>query len=159
MKYYVRRISVWSVVKITFLLNGIFGALIGLFIGFILLIFSAVFTRFGGYMPPQADILPTFAGGVLSVIFLPVFYGFMLAIVNGIIITAIVVWLYNILAGALGGVEVELEATKIQSSAPPPPKPKPAPDVKPVQPSPTRPEPEDNNPGEPPKRSEGGVDV
>ena len=157
MKYLVRRAGVWSVVKISFLLNGIFGALIGLFVGFILLIFSAVFSQLGGYMPPEADIFPAFAGGILSIILLPIFYGFLLAVFNGIIITGIVVWLYNILAGALGGVEIELNEIKKPASIAPPPRQKPP--EKPAEPSPTQPGSDDADLDGPSKRSEGGVDV
>ncbi len=187
MHYRLRRIGVWSAVKISFLINGLLGVCLGFIAGLFMFLFSALMSRLA-YLP--SDVYGDMAfsspmiGGVAVLVFLPLFYGFLLAVVNGIIITAITVWLYNLFAKALGGVELEFEEGRVPivykqetpkpavPQAPPPEKPEsppesPPPPTEPEAPEPHEPEESDetekkkdnDDKYKPPPTSEGGVDV
>jgi hypothetical protein len=93
----VKHVGVLSVAKIYGALSGAMGLLFGI----ILAIASTVGAGLGG------NDVPAFLGpmlGVGAIIFLPVFYGLM-----GLCMGAIVAALYNLLAGVVGGVAVEIE--------------------------------------------------
>ena len=86
----VRRLGVLSVAKI----QGLIYFLIGLFLGG-----AAAFGEAG----PEAAILGTlFSAGAL--IFMPIFYGVM-----GFVLGAFTAWVYNLAAGWIGGLELELD--------------------------------------------------
>jgi hypothetical protein len=157
MKYNIRKIGVWSAIKISFLLNGILGAVIGFFIGVFFFAFGALISQFeqmAAGWSGGADVGPPFLGGILAIILMPIFYAFFMAVFNGIIVTGIAVLLYNILSGAIGGIEIELETMRpaVQYV-------KPAASQKPASPPPEPPKPGDDRDREPPMTTEGGVDV
>ncbi len=156
MSYRLRKIGVWSAIKISFFINGIIGALMGLFMGMMFFLVGGLisqFSRLAGTIPVDMDFGPPLIGGVAAIILLPIFYGFMLAVVNGIIVTAVSVWLYNLLSGVVGGVEVELdEFQAVPAYRYSPPAPKPPAQAPPAQDS-------GNTGPKPPETSEGGVDV
>ena len=82
-------------------LSGLLYAVIGLFIGGVF----SVIAFAGGF----ASDTPEFAGfapfiGVAAVIVLPILYGLM-----GFVTTLILAWLYNLAAGVLGGVELDIQ--------------------------------------------------
>ena len=91
----VRRIGPLSVAKIAGVLYGLMGLIIGAIISAVSLVGSA-FAETGG-----------FPGGILfgaaAVIALPIFYG-----VLGFVMTLIAAWLYNLAAGWMGGVEIDV---------------------------------------------------
>jgi len=160
--YRLRKIGVWSAVKISFLINALLGACLGFLVGMFLFLFGALFSGLSDLAGAEEFPIPIF-GGIAALFFLPIFYGFLMAVMNGIIITAIGVWLYNIFARLVGGVEVELEQAPVRAvySAPPPAMPQ-----QPVSPPPNFPKPDptppifwDDEQYKPPKSSEGGVDV
>jgi hypothetical protein len=70
------------------------------------LIFGAIFSLMalgGGFADPSMS--PFFRlFGVGAVFFFPIFYGCL-----GFIVSLVVAWLYNILAGLVGGIEIELQ--------------------------------------------------
>lgn len=94
----VKKIGVLSVAKI----YGAIGAVIGLIIGFFIALFSILLGAFAGKMTGMSI---AFAGlGVFAIIAVPIFYGLILFIAG-----AVGAWIYNIFAGWVGPVEIELE--------------------------------------------------
>ena len=94
----IRRFGVWSVAR----LYGLFTAAIGLLVGLVIALASAV-----GMSAVENPDTPPFLAGVLgvgAVIILPIFYGCM-----GLIAGAIGAALYNVLAGVMGGVSIDVE--------------------------------------------------
>ena len=93
-----RRIGVWPAAKIT----GALYAAMGLVFGAIVSMVSLLGSLF------NSGAQEGFAGvlfGVGAIVFLPVFYGLL-----GVAFGALTAALYNLLAGILGGLELELEA-------------------------------------------------
>jgi hypothetical protein len=93
------KIGVFSAGKITAVLYAGLGLIAGVFIS----MFSFL-GAFAGAMSEQEGALIGLFFGVGAVIFLPVFYGIM-GFIGGII-TAL---LYNLAAGVIGGLELDLE--------------------------------------------------
>jgi hypothetical protein len=89
----VNRVGPLSCAKIVGLLYVILGLLMGAGVS----LFSAAL----GGMPGRDPGNPMF--GMAAVVFFPVLYG-----VAGFVITLIAAWLYNGLAGLVGGVEIDL---------------------------------------------------
>lgn len=97
----IRRVGVLSCGKMSGAVAGIFGLLVGL----IMAVFSFAALQVqgqGGNAPP-----PGFAVGVGlgTLIFAPVFYG-----VAGFVSGVMWAFLYNIVAGVAGGIEIETDA-------------------------------------------------
>lgn len=93
----IRRVGVWSVAR----MYGALSAGMGLIIGLIIAIGSAV-----GMSLAEGDE-PAFMAavfGVGAVVILPIFYGLL-----GMLMGAIGAALYNLLAGMLGGVTLDVE--------------------------------------------------
>jgi hypothetical protein len=84
------RIGPLSAAKVVAVLYAIFGLVMGAFLSV-----AALFRADGGSTAPL--------WGVAAVVFFPVLYG-----VGGFIVTLIAAWLYNVVAGAVGGVELDL---------------------------------------------------
>jgi hypothetical protein len=97
-KMIVRRVGPLSVAKI----SGVIYAIMGLIFGAIISVISLV----GGALAPQG----TDAGmagmlfGAAAVVILPIFYG-----VLGFVMTLIGAWLYNLVAGWVGGIELDMQ--------------------------------------------------
>jgi hypothetical protein len=81
-----KRIGVASVFKISLIL----GAIAGLLMGSVLAV--------GSFMDKR------FLEGFLTLLLAPIIYGVIGAIVN-----ALMAWIYNAVAGRLGGIEIDLE--------------------------------------------------
>lgn len=95
----IRRVGVWSISRIYGAMSAAAGLIGGLFFASIALL--------GAGLGPRNDELPSFVGplfGVGAVIFLPIFYG-----VLGIIAGAVGAALYNLFAGMVGGVEIDVQ--------------------------------------------------
>jgi hypothetical protein len=95
----IRRVGPLSVAKIA----GVLYALMGLFIGGIFSLISAVM---GSALSQQNPQMPAFAGvlfGVGAIVALPIFYG-----VLGFVMTLIMAALYNLVAGWVGGIEIDV---------------------------------------------------
>lgn len=97
-----KRIGALSCAKIM----GVLYAIIGLVLGGLFSLFAMIGLALGAGQrgEPGEAILGLFFG-MGAVIFLPVFYG-VLGFIGGLISAA----LYNVLAGVIGGVELELES-------------------------------------------------
>ena len=95
----IRRVGIWSVAR----MYGALSAGMGLLFGLILAVLSAVGMSFA---QNEADMPPFIAGifGVRAIVILPIFYG-----VLGICAGAIGAALYNLLAGVVGGVTMDVE--------------------------------------------------
>ena len=114
----IKRLDVWSCMKVAFILFGILGLLIGIF-------YALIIGFIGGIMGPLAgaDIEPLrglFSGalGIFMAFFMALFYAVM-----GSLSTAITVWLYNVCARWVGGIQVDLEGEKPLIFVPPEEKP------------------------------------
>ena len=112
MTYEIKKIDVWSVVKIAFILYGIFGLIFGLFYAVILTMLGGILSQLGGEFGEMSGLF-TGAVGIVTAFFMALFYA-----VIGSIFTAIFVWLYNVLAKLTGGIRFNLEGEKIAVVAP-----------------------------------------
>lgn len=114
MTYEIKKIDVWSVVKIAFIINGIFGLIFGLFYAVILTMLGGFLSQFGEF-GEFGEMTGFFTGavGILMAFFMALFYA-----VLGAIFTAIFVWLYNVLAKLTGGIRFNLETEKVVAVAP-----------------------------------------
>ena len=91
-------VSPLSLAKVALVLYGVLGLLFGL--GFaVLSLFSSAFGH-----DPGMGIYGAFFG-VGAVVFLPIFYGGM-----GAVMAFIGAWLYNLVAGFVGGIEIRTES-------------------------------------------------
>lgn len=113
----VRRVGVFSIAKIQGLLMFIIGLIIGVLYGLTVMIFGATIlaTMQRGSDGPALGGISTIVAGIVIMIAFPIFYGIM-----GFIGGAIGGLVYNIAAGVVGGIKLELE-TKTPQYAPPPP--------------------------------------
>jgi hypothetical protein len=96
----IRRIGVWSLARIYGVITATIGLIIGLFVG----LFSLAGA--GAGLASDADtpawLMPIF--GLGAIVFLPLFYGAM-----GVISGAIGAAIYNVFAGIVGGISVDVE--------------------------------------------------
>jgi hypothetical protein len=130
MKYELKRISVWSVIKVSFLVNLVVGFLMGILYAFFIMIFAFLPMTF---MPSEVrSEVPIAASGILLII-VPIFVAGMAAIFNTIF-AAIAALVYNLAAKLVGGLEWTLEEVKpavvlqpATRTAPPPEPPSPPP--------------------------------
>ena len=93
----VRKVGVWSVARMYGALSGGMGLIFGLGLAVASLV---------GFSLAEGDepVLIATAMGVGAVVILPLFYG-----VLGICVGAVGAFLYNLLAGVVGGVTIEVE--------------------------------------------------
>jgi hypothetical protein len=94
----IRRVHPLSIAKIAGLLYALMGLIVGVF-------FSLFFMAFGQQM--QSETHMPFLGALMgagAVITMPIFYG-----VLGFVTSAIAAMIYNLLAGAVGGIEIEVD--------------------------------------------------
>lgn len=94
-----KRIGVLSMAK----LEAVILAVMGLLQGLVVALFGAIGAMFGA---AAGDIsgLGLGAFGIFAIILFPIFWG-----VGGFIFGAITAFIYNLIAGAVGGLEIELE--------------------------------------------------
>jgi hypothetical protein len=121
MNYEIRRFDLLSVFKVCFLIYLIVGLVIGLFYSLILM------KIMGALSPMIEDEMMRDLGkvGGAGIFMLAVFMAVVVAVVWSIL-TVIAAALYNVLAGSLGGIRMELaspELTALQRGAPPVPPP------------------------------------
>ena len=113
----VRRVGVLSLAKMQALLMFVIGLIIGVIYGLIFMIFGAAIMA----MAPRAQEgtaggISTVVMGLVIMIAFPIFYGIL-----GFVFGAIGGLIYNIAAGVVGGIKLDLEATTPQYAPPPPP--------------------------------------
>ena len=105
MTYEIKKIDVWSVVKIAFILSGIFGLLAGLLYAVLLTLVGGILSQLGGEFEAMQSL--TGAVSIFMAFFLALFYA-----VIGAVGAAICTLIYNLLARGLGGVKFYLEPEK-----------------------------------------------
>ncbi len=137
MKLHLKRLSIWPIIKVTFLVSIVFGFLVGLMMALFFGFFMALASSFD---PNGAKDFGIASAGIM-VVFLPIFYAFAIAVGNTLfaLVSAAV---YNFVARTMGGLEYEVEvmegnslsqveaavpAPPSQPSSPPPPSPPPPP--------------------------------
>lgn len=105
----IRRVSPWSLAKVAGVLQGAMGLVVGLMFSLI----GAAIAGLGN-ASPDTELAP-FGGammgamfGVGAVVILPVVYG-----VLGFITGAVVAFIYNLVAGAIGGIEIDVDASPV----------------------------------------------
>jgi hypothetical protein len=116
MQFELKKIDVFSAIKISFIINAILGIAIGLFAG---TIFAFVMGFINQMMPYEQTFPLSPQLGFLGGILLSLFYAVFLSVVNGVIITGIVVLLYNLIAGWVGGIKLNLPSISTAESKPP----------------------------------------
>ena len=84
------RIGPLSAAKVVAVLYAIFGLVMGAFLSVAALV-----------RPDPGGVAPLW--GVAAVVFFPVLYG-----VGGFLVTLLTAWLYNVVAGVVGGVELDV---------------------------------------------------
>src|SRR3982750_1979665 len=112
----VRRIGVLSLAKIQALLMFVMGIIIGVIYGLIFMLFGAAMASISGGSDRAMGGISSVVVGLVMMIAIPIFYG-----VLGFIVGMISGFVYNIAAGVVGGVKLELESTSVPYSPPPPP--------------------------------------
>lgn len=95
----IKRIGAVSLAKI----NGTLYAIIGLFAGAFFSLMALV-GGFAGQGPSHVNPLGVSMVGVGSIVFFPLLYGAV-----GFVFSLFAAWLYNILAGVVGGIRIEVE--------------------------------------------------
>jgi hypothetical protein len=119
MKYELKRIRIWSAIKIGFFVWGLIGFLGGLYMAMMM----PLLMKFMETLGPMSEDFG--AVGPFALIFLPILYSIMAA-VAGTILTAIVAGFYNLISSLMGGLEVTLESEMLHpldisvSQTPPP---------------------------------------
>ena len=104
MRYEMKSIAIWPVVKITFLVSLVAGFCAGLILALIFIPMMAMMPALG--MPDGELDTAKFSMGAL-IIFLPIFYALFIAVVNTIM-SLIATGCYNLFAKWGGGLEYEL---------------------------------------------------
>ena len=154
MKYELRSIGYWSVIKISFVVNLVVGFLVGIFLAIFMSLMMALMGSVGELtgMPFPQDEMPSF--GLLIIIY-PLMLSLGGAVFNTILLL-IIVFIYNIATKVMGGIEIELaevavlQPTYEPSTTPPPhaypPRPETPPPPPPVEPMPPDMKPPDERP-------------
>src|ERR1043166_6424212 len=106
----IRRFGVFSAAKIYAVVMAGMDLIIGVPLGIIMMIFGAAMMAGGGNSAAGVGI------GIFYMIGLPIMYG-----VLGFIFGAIGALIYNIAAGIIGGLEIELDNAELSYTQPPPP--------------------------------------
>jgi hypothetical protein len=113
MTYEIRKINVWSCVKIAFILFGVIGLIFGIFYAMMLSMVGGILSQMGGEFQSLGGFF-TGALGIFMVFFLAIFYAVM-----GAVVTAIMAWIYNLLAGGFGGIKFDLSEEKLKGEISP----------------------------------------
>jgi hypothetical protein len=113
MMFELKRIDFFSAIKVSFLVHLVIGLLVGIFIGSILAFIFSFLSQFMPYDQTGLGGPPLGALGAFGGIFMVIFYALFISIVNGIIVTAVVVLLYNLFAGWVGGIKFNLKEAPV----------------------------------------------
>jgi len=121
----IKRIDLWSLFKIAFIIYAIVGILVGVFFFF----FSLLMGSIGSSMAYEEEFSGfPFLGGAVGLLMIP-FFAFFYGVIGSVFAT-IGAWIYNLICTAIGGLRVHANADGwVPSTAvpPPPPSPPPAP--------------------------------
>ncbi len=110
MEHEIKRFNLWSAAKVVFIIFLIIGILLSLFyLSFVTLIQNFIYDLSGGEFSEDFMLITGFTGIIIS-IFLSFFYA-----ITATIFIVIILGLYNIIAGFVGGIKCELD-TKTDES-------------------------------------------
>jgi len=112
----VRRVGVFSLAKIQALLTFVIGLIIGVIYGLVFMLFGAAMSSLSRGDDRVMGGVSSVIVGLLIMIGVPIFYG-----VLGFIFGCITGLVYNVAAGVVGGLKLELESTAVPYAPPPPP--------------------------------------
>ncbi|MFQ5510977.1 MAG: hypothetical protein ACE5EO_03935 [Candidatus Krumholzibacteriia bacterium] len=107
----IKRIELWSLFKIAFVLYAALGLLLGIVYGFFILVAGGLQTALLGEDFPQFGIL----GGLLGIVLIPVFAVFYGAI--GSVFVTIGGFIFNVVVGMAGGLRVETDVVSMGQPA------------------------------------------
>jgi hypothetical protein len=114
-KMQVKRVGMLSYAKMMAVTNAAFGLIIGVIYGLFIMIFGAALMAGGGRNATGGGVGVVIVG-LLVMIGVPLF-----SAVVGFIAGVIGAGIYNVAAGFVGGIEIDLEAVADEYAAPPPP--------------------------------------
>ena len=118
MRYELKSIGVWSVIKISFFFHLIGGLIFGLMYGVITSFVLAVADQFPGIL--GSGLSPEdLSGGMLIVVF-PLMFSFFGAIF-GTLMSMVLAGLYNVIARLIGGLEFNFSANELAAPSQPGP--------------------------------------
>ena len=112
----VRRVGVFSLAKIQALLMFVIGLFIGVIYGLIFILLGATMSSLSRRDDQLMGGVSSVVVGIAMMIGIPIFYG-VLGFIGGLITGAV----YNLAAGVVGGLKLELESTDVPYAPPPPP--------------------------------------
>ena len=113
----VRRVGVLSLAKMQGLLMFVMGLIIGVIYGLFFMLFGAAMSSLAPRGESQAmGGVSSIVIGLILMIAVPIFYG-----IIGFVGGAIGGFIYNIAAGIVGGIKLDLEGAQMQYAPPPPP--------------------------------------
>lgn len=124
MKLELKRIAIWPIIKISFVVNLVIGFLVGIMYAFMLMLI--VFAPMSYLGRDFESEMPIAVGGFMLIILPIIMAGFM-AVVNTIF-AVIAALIYNLAAKLFGGLEAEyriIEKDVVAPAPPPPPEPEP----------------------------------
>lgn len=111
----VKRVGILSYAKISAVTCAAFGLIFGVIYGLVFMIVGGAMMAGGGRDASGAGA-GSIVVGLLAMIGIPLFYGvlgFIVGLIGGVI--------YNVAAGFVGGIELELEPVANEYAVPPPP--------------------------------------
>lgn len=109
-KMVIKRVGILSMVKIFAVIMAAFGLLFGVIYGLVMMTVGAAMMSMNE--GPGAGV--GIVGGLAMMVILPVFYGLL-----GVVFGALYAIIYNVAAGFVGGIELELDAVDQVYDAPP----------------------------------------
>ena len=113
----VRRIGVLSLAKIQSLLMFVIGLIFGVIYGLFFMIFGAAMSSLSRGDDRWMGGVSSVVVGLVMIIAFPLFYGvlgFIMGLISGVV--------YNLAAGVVGGLKLDLESTAVPYAPPPPPR-------------------------------------
>ncbi len=120
MKYELKRIDPWSACKITFLIAGVVGFVVGALYA-VLITLMASFMGMVGMSEGMPDEMGYIVGATGLIAVVAWFVVTILYAVIGALVVSLATWLYNLLAGAIGGVTMTLEPPSVVPAETPAP--------------------------------------
>ncbi len=112
----VKRVGVLSFAKMQALVCAFLGLFIGIIYGLIFMVVGAALFSQGGRGGGAGAGASSIVIGLVMMVAIPIIYGVM-----GFIFGALAAFIYNVAAGFIGGMELDLEPSATEYAVPPPP--------------------------------------